>query len=48
MRLHLPSPISMLSLYIPYILNFTHTFRNTSVKQDNKKEVKEVYTVSIN
>ena len=48
MKLHLPSPVSMLGLFFPYILNPTRTFRNTSVKEDNKKEVKEVHTVSIN
>ena len=48
MKLLLPSPMSIFSSLIPYILNPIHTFRNTSVKQDNKKEVKEVYTVSIN
>ena len=47
-RFQIPSPMSMLHLLTPYILNPTHTFRNTNVKQDNKKEVKEVYTVNIN
>ena len=47
-RFQIPSPMSIFHSLTPYILNPTHTFRNTSVKQDNKKEVKEVYTVSIN
>ena len=47
-RLRIPSPISILHSLTPYILNPTHTFRNTSVKHDNKKEIKEVYTVNIN
>ena len=47
-KLQIPSPMSILHSFTPYILNPTRTFRNTSVKQDNKKEVKEVYTVSIN
>ena len=55
-RLQIPSVISKLGSLTPYILNPTHTFRNTNVKQynknkpnqDNKKEVKELYTVSIN
>ena len=46
MRLQLPSPMSKLHSLIPYILNPTRTFKNTSVKHDNKKEVKEVYIVS--
>ena len=48
MRLQLPSPMSILHSLTPYILNPTRTFRNTSVKHDNKKEVKEVYVASIN
>ena len=47
-RFQIPSIMSKLHLLTPYILNPTHTFRNTSMKHDNKKEAKEVYTVSIN
>ena len=47
-RFQIPSPMSIFHSLTPYILNPTHTFRNTSVKHDNKKEVKEVYAVSIN
>ena len=53
-RLQIPSVIAKFGSLTPY--NLTHIFRNTSVKQDNKnkrkqddkKEVKEIYTVSIN
>ena len=47
-RFQIPSPISIFHSLTPYILNPTHTFRNTSVKHDNKEEVKEGYAVSIN
>ena len=47
-RLQIPSPMSILHSLTPYILNPTHTFRNTSVKHDNKKEVKEAHSVSVN
>ena len=40
-RLEIPSPMSILHSLTPYILNPTHTLRNTNVKQDNKKE--EIY-----
>ena len=32
--------MSIFHSFTPYILNPTHTFRNTSVKHDNKKEAK--------
>ena len=47
-RLRIPSFMSILHSFTPYILNPTHAFRNTSMKHDNKKEVKEVYSISIN
>ena len=37
-KLQIPSIISKLSSFTQYVLNPTHTFRNTSVKHDNKSK----------